>query len=65
MCTKKASSLPLNMRGTQEESMKRTYAAPCLINSGTVVSETLGGPVSGPEGQIKEPLSAGSVGFYL
>lgn len=45
--------------------MKKTYAAPSVINSGNVVRETLGGPVSGPEGQIKEPLSAGSVGFYL
>jgi hypothetical protein len=45
--------------------MKKTYAAPSVINSGNVVRETLGGPVSGAEGQIKEPLSAGSVGFYL
>jgi hypothetical protein len=44
--------------------MKKIYAAPTIISSGTVLRETLGESGGGNESAFK-PLTAGSLGFNL
>lgn len=44
--------------------MKKTYTAPTISSTGSVIRETLGGSGSGDE-FAKKPLNAGTVGYYL
>lgn len=46
--------------------MKKHYATPVALISGSVVRETLGGsPLSTGESQFVKTGAAGGVGFYL
>lgn len=45
--------------------MKKAYATPALVMSGSVVRETLSGATVGAEINFLQPKTGGSVGFYL
>lgn len=45
--------------------MKKTYAAPTVINSGTVLHETLGPSGTAGEANSQFPPLTGRVGYYL
>lgn len=45
--------------------MKKTYAAPTAINSGSVLHETLGPEGTLGEGVAQFPPAGGRVGYYL
>ncbi len=45
--------------------MKKSYALPTLTQTGTVVADTKGPPVSNLDGGFGVGASLGSVGFYL
>lgn len=45
--------------------MKKSYAAPTLIPSGTVVRTTLGGSNPNPESPTEQLVITGGAGYYL
>lgn len=45
--------------------MKKAYATPALVMSGSTIRETLVGGNAGSEIQGLKPTGGGTVGFYL